>query len=576
MRRCPTSTRRRPPKPPRYRCPPNARRTSPPASTAGSMRTSGRSVRSARSRPTARRLGNGLVDVPLVKSVDPQRAVLADPVVAEGKRFCWKCSKPVGRTDASGPVRRTGCARTAAPPTISGRCSSPGEMVAGQYEVQGCIAHGGLGWIYLAIDRNVSDRWVVLKGLLHFGDAEAQAVAVAERQFLAEVAHPSIVKIHNFVEQPDCRTAPRSATSSWSTWAGARCKEVLDTHEKPERMPVEQAIAYLLEILPALDVSALDRPGVQRPQARQRHGHRGPAQVDRPRRRRAHRSLRIPVRHPRVTRRPRSPRPARPMASDIYTVGRTLAVLTLDMPMRPAAATSTACRPPSRRHCSRSTSSSTDCCCVPPTPIPTGASPPPTRWLVQLTGVLREVARVATGEEQPWLSTVFSPQRTTFGATEAVAQIDAYTDGDRRGRTSCGPRVVARALPVPLVDPFNACAPLIAAAVHSDPLLTLDSLRHAREEVRIGNVTDPESFEFEVTLAEVKAFLDAGERERAAAALTVDLDELRPDWRVEWYRGLRALVDERVPGRVRPFRRGVRRRARRDSPRSWRSQPPRN
>src|SRR3546814_19092547 len=72
----------------------------------------------------------------------------------------------------------------------------------GQYEVQGPIAHGGLGWIYLAIDRNVSDRWVVLKGLLHFGDSEAQAVAVAERQFLAEVANPSIVKIFNFVEHP--------------------------------------------------------------------------------------------------------------------------------------------------------------------------------------------------------------------------------------------------------------------------------------------------------------------------------------------------------------------------------------
>jgi serine/threonine-protein kinase PknG len=37
-------------------------------------------------------------------------------------------------------------------------------LVAGQYEVLGCLAFGGLGWIYLARDRNVSDRWVVLKG----------------------------------------------------------------------------------------------------------------------------------------------------------------------------------------------------------------------------------------------------------------------------------------------------------------------------------------------------------------------------------------------------------------------------
>src|SRR5207248_9566584 len=49
----------------------------------------------------------------------------------------------------------------------------PGELVAYQYQVVGCIAHGGLGWIYLAKDHNVSDRWVVLKGLLDAGDADA-------------------------------------------------------------------------------------------------------------------------------------------------------------------------------------------------------------------------------------------------------------------------------------------------------------------------------------------------------------------------------------------------------------------
>ncbi|MBL7507993.1 serine/threonine protein kinase, partial [Escherichia coli] len=58
---------------------------------------------------------------------------------------------------------------------------NPGDIVAGQYEVKGCIAHGGLGWIYLALDRNVNGRPVVLKGLVHSGDAEAQAMAMAER-----------------------------------------------------------------------------------------------------------------------------------------------------------------------------------------------------------------------------------------------------------------------------------------------------------------------------------------------------------------------------------------------------------
>ena len=88
----------------------------------------------------------------------------------------------------------------------------PGDLVAGQYEVLGCLAHGGLGWIYLAKDHNVSDRWVVLKGLLNTGDADAMAAAVAERQFLAQVEHPNIVRIYNFVQQPTAyRRAPATS-----------------------------------------------------------------------------------------------------------------------------------------------------------------------------------------------------------------------------------------------------------------------------------------------------------------------------------------------------------------------------
>jgi len=44
--------------------------------------------------------------------------------------------------------------------------------------VAGCLAHGGLGWVYLARDRNVSNRWVVLKGLLNSGDPDALAAVM--------------------------------------------------------------------------------------------------------------------------------------------------------------------------------------------------------------------------------------------------------------------------------------------------------------------------------------------------------------------------------------------------------------
>ena len=153
----------------------------------GSRRTSARSVRG--------RLGAGLVEIPPVPYRDPSSAVLADPQVPESRRFCATCDQPVGRgRDGRAGLPEGFCRNCGARFSFTPKLEV-GELVAGQYEVLGCLAFGGLGWIYLARDRNVSDRWVVLKGLLNTGDADAMAAAVAERQFLAEVEHPSIVRI---------------------------------------------------------------------------------------------------------------------------------------------------------------------------------------------------------------------------------------------------------------------------------------------------------------------------------------------------------------------------------------------
>jgi hypothetical protein len=64
--------------------------------------TSGGSVRSrSRGRGSVRsvrgRLGAGLVEIPPVPYRDPSSAVLADPQVPEGKRYCGGCDQPVGR-----------------------------------------------------------------------------------------------------------------------------------------------------------------------------------------------------------------------------------------------------------------------------------------------------------------------------------------------------------------------------------------------------------------------------------------------------------------------------------------------
>ena len=46
---------------------------------------------------------------------------------------------------------------------------------------------------------------MVLKGLLNTGDPDALEAAVAERQFLAQVEHPNIVRIYNFVQHASQR-----------------------------------------------------------------------------------------------------------------------------------------------------------------------------------------------------------------------------------------------------------------------------------------------------------------------------------------------------------------------------------
>ena len=148
-------------------------------------------------------LGAGLVEVPSIDTRDPLSVVLSDPEVPERKRTCARCSEPVGRSHDGQPGRTEGfCTHCGAAYSFTPKLW-PGDLVAGQYQVAGCIAHGGLGWIYLAKDKNVSDRWVVLKGLLDSKDDSAMAAAIAEQRFLAEVEHPNIVKIYNFVQHDD-------------------------------------------------------------------------------------------------------------------------------------------------------------------------------------------------------------------------------------------------------------------------------------------------------------------------------------------------------------------------------------
>ncbi|CAN5835126.1 serine/threonine-protein kinase PknG [soil metagenome] len=477
-----------------------------------------------------RRLGGGLVEIPRVPEIDPLAALMTNPVVAESKRFCWNCGRPVGRSTPDGKALSEGwCPHCGSAYSFLPQLGA-GDMVADQYEIKGCVAHGGLGWVYLAVDHNVNERPVVLKGLVHSGDAEAQAIAMAERQFLAEVVHPSIVKIFNFVEHPDAHGEPVGYIVMEYV-GGTSLKQA-----KGKQLPVAQAIAYMLEILPALgylhsiglcyndlkpenimltesqlkliDLGAVSRinsfgylygtPGYQAPEIVRT----GPT-----------------------------------IASDIYTVGRTLAALTLNLKARKGRYVDGL---PDNDPALLEYDSFRRLLCRAIDPDPRRRFGSTDEMSGQLLGVLREVVAKDSGVPRSGLSTVFSPSRSTFGVDLLVAHTDVYFDGQPHSEKLTAAEIVT-ALPVPLVDPADVGAKVLSATVLSQPVQTLDSLRAARHGSLDSDDTDL-SESTELPLMEVRALLDLGDVAKATRKLDELTERVGWRWRVIWFRAVSDLL----------------------------------
>jgi len=507
------------------------------AGTAGvtstrTARTGTRSIRtgSASSRSRRGRLGAGMVEVPRVPRVDPSTAVLEDPEVPEGKRFCSNCERPVGRSREDKPGRPKGfCPHCGSRFSFTPKLRR-GDLVAGQYEVLGPIAHGGLGWLYLAVDHNVSDRWVVLKGLLNSTDPDAMAAAVAERRFLAQVEHPNIVKIFNFVEHAGADGIPVGYIVMEYV-GGTSLKQVLRRHRDTARafLPPDQAIAYVLEMLPALgylhslglaycdfkpdnvmqsdeqlkliDLGAVIAMDDQHSPIYGTTGYQAPEIAD----------------------------TGPTVATEVYTVGRTLAVLMLAVPQRdghftelpgPGAEPLLATHESLYRFLARATD-----------PDPDARFASMEEMADQLTGVLRTVLSATGGVPHPGLSVNFGPPRAVFGADTA--------DG-RAPAAALDARDVVAALSVPLVDPMDTGAALLATTSGATPAELEPALAAGLRSVVTGKAES-----VEIPLRLIRAALESGDAvdaQRRIDELAVTIGE---DWRLTWYRGLaRLLVGE--------------------------------
>ncbi|MGW2423895.1 tetratricopeptide repeat protein [Streptomyces sp. NPDC001709] len=521
-----------------------------------SGRSSGRSVSvrssgSSSGTSTRGRLGAGLVHVPQVPRPDPRAMVLENPEVPERKRFCSRsdCGAPVGRARGERPGRTEGfCTKCGHPYSFVPKLKA-GDVVHGQYEVVGCLAHGGLGWIYLAVDRAVSDRWVVLKGLLDTGDQDAMAAAISERRFLAEIEHANIVRIYNFVEHLDQRTGSLDGYIVMEYVGGKSLKEIANarrtTEGRRDPLPVEQACAYGIEALEALghlhsrnllycdfkvdnaiqtedqlkliDMGAVRRMDDDESAIYGTVGYQAPEVAE-----------------------------AGPsVASDLYTVGRTLAVLTFDFQGYTNVYVDSLPDPETvdvlRRYESfyRLLVRATD-------PDPARRFASAQEMAEQLTGVLREVVSLQTGQARPALSTLFGPEVRVVDR-ELFPRLDG--DVSRLGTrplskaTPAAPALpppalvkpvdapaTALALPVPLVDPNDPNAGFLAGLMTSAPAELISALDAAPAQT------------VETRLRQIRARLESGDHEAALMSLA-KLDEQRPDdWRVVWYRGVAALV----------------------------------
>ncbi len=449
---------------------------------AGTATARSRTTSASRRTASARTgIGVGLVSVAPTTVGDPGAAVMTEDeiakalgVVPEDERFCTSCGNQVGRA-AGGREGRVkgfcGTCRTSFDFVTNEPTLAVGELVAGQYEIAGPLAHGGMGWVYLGRDRAVSNRWVVLKGLLNDDDPDAVAAAVAERRFLAQIDHANIVNIYNFVTHRGAGYIVMEMVGGESL--NGKLKTRRDANGGvPNPLPVTDAIAYVLGILPALrylherglvyndlkpanimavadgvkliDVGAVMRiddhqaaifgtPGFQAPEV----ATAGPS-----------------------------------IASDLYTVGRTLAVLLIRFVFHDGPYLY-ALPPPSEaplfaqweslyRFVLRSTAFHPD-----------DRFQTAPEMAEQLTGVLREIVALTEGRPRPTASQLFEGDRL---ADLLVAGTGAYEP------TAADWRV----LPPARVDEDDPAAAFLLGLPDGDPGRAVDSIRRGVERGEVG------------------------------------------------------------------------------------------
>jgi serine/threonine-protein kinase PknG len=461
---------------------------------------------------------------------DQLAPVLDDPQMPEHKRFCPnpQCRHPVGRSRHGRPGLAEGYCPQCGTGFSFRPLLQPGVLVGdGQFKVEGAIAHGGLGWVYRAWDCWVP-RWVVLKGLIDPDDPEKRRAAVAELSALADASHPNIVTVLTVVKHPHPRSGRNLDYIVMECLSGKSLRQLHQERAGADPyLPVDQVCEFALEVLAALDhlhvkrgllycdlsadnvihtgdgVKLIDLGAVRRIDDQDspvwgKPGYQDPG---------------IAAHGPSV-------------ATDLYTVARLMAVLSFpfpgfstDAPIPGPDQVDLLAEHPSFAGLLRR---ATD-------PDPHRRFASAAELAQQLDGVLREIRAARQGRPFPAVSTLFGPELRVVGTEPEVFPAVAPD-----------PVAAALALPDPLVDPTDPHAGLLAAMRAGSPDET---------ERVLAALPDPSP---ETRLRMVRARIELGSPD-TGDGLDPEAHQQPGDWRIDWYRGLRSLVDGELAAARRGF-----------------------
>ncbi|MEU7041227.1 tetratricopeptide repeat protein [Streptomyces varsoviensis] len=508
-----------------------------------------------------REAGGGLLELPYVDLLSRDSLVLDDPRPPSRGQVCANegCGHVVGAPYAGQPALTSGFCRNCRHPFDFAPQLGPGDLLGDQYRVVGCIAFGGMGWVYLAEDTKLDDRPVAIKGLINTEDRASLEMALEERRHLRTLDHPNIVRIINYVTHPARNSRQVTGYIVMEFVGGttlAQIKEFIAHAEPPYDGPrlYEHILTYGCLILDALeylhgerlvycdmkpgnvmhhegkikiiDLGAMYRLGEPKEGGRPViTPHYAPPEVER------HGFAGLGAR------------------SDIYSVGRTLKDLSLraERPeQQPPGLAAT-----SYEHAiARATA-----------PDPRQRFASAREMAEQLRGILRETRSLRLEEEHPEPSTLFAPTAALLDASLGrIPPLEHWLDAAPAdgGPAALAPRPlghglpdpdrVVPGLPVPFPDPKDPGTPLLITPTDAGPRRLIEQLDASRYE--------PESPE--IQFRQCRAHLELGRlplaaRRLAKARRVIGAGDAPYDWRLSWHRALLLLARGQVEVAARQF-----------------------